>query len=66
MHSYANAKFVYDFGSSENEAIVFLQESEWWWAKKKANKDDEIEGYVPRNLLGLRPRVQDCVMTSSE
>ena len=28
-------------------------EKEWWWCKVNA----EREGYVPRNLLGLYPRV---------
>ena len=29
-------------------------EKEWWWTKK----DDSIEGYIPRNLIGLYPRVK--------
>ncbi|KAI9576645.1 apoptosis-stimulating of p53 protein 1 isoform X1 [Glossina fuscipes] len=43
---------------SVNDRLTILRkgddaESEWWWAK---NSNDE-EGYVPRNLLGLYPRV---------
>ncbi|RXG68416.1 Apoptosis-stimulating of p53 protein 2 [Armadillidium vulgare] len=30
-------------------------EPEWWWAKN----DDKKPGYVPRNLLGLYPRVKN-------
>ena len=29
-------------------------EKEWWWSKKD---DGDIEGYIPRNLIGLYPRV---------
>lgn len=43
------------------ECIIVLRkgdenEREWWWSKLN-NK----EGYVPRNLLGLYPRVQPAV-----
>ena len=30
-------------------------ESEWWWAKDDKTGD---EGYVPRNFLGMWPRIQ--------
>uniref|UniRef100_A0A1A9WJW9 SH3 domain-containing protein n=1 Tax=Glossina brevipalpis TaxID=37001 RepID=A0A1A9WJW9_9MUSC len=41
-----------------NDRLTILRkgddaESEWWWAKNA----NEEEGYVPRNLLGLYPRV---------
>ncbi|XP_063350658.1 protein phosphatase 1, regulatory subunit 13Bb isoform X3 [Pelmatolapia mariae] len=43
---------------SEGDAITTLQrqddsETEWWWARLEDN-----EGYVPRNLLGLYPRIK--------
>lgn len=39
------------------------QEQEWWWAKKRVpDSSDTIvdikEGYIPRNLVGLYPRVK--------
>ncbi|XP_067631967.1 apoptosis-stimulating of p53 protein 1 isoform X3 [Eurosta solidaginis] len=58
------AVFSYDAQNSDeltfqvNERLVILRkgddaESEWWWAKNGSDN----EGYVPRNLLGLYPRV---------
>ena len=34
-------------------------EREWWWAKRDQTSADSSEetGYIPRNLLGLHPRV---------
>jgi len=29
-------------------------EKEWWWSR---NEEDQKEGYIPRNLIGLYPRV---------
>ncbi|KAL0969721.1 hypothetical protein UPYG_G00231410 [Umbra pygmaea] len=42
----------------EGDAITILRrrddtETEWWWARLH-----DKEGYVPRNLLGLYPRIQ--------
>ncbi|XP_051500557.1 apoptosis-stimulating of p53 protein 1-like isoform X3 [Myxocyprinus asiaticus] len=42
----------------EGDAITILRkkddtETEWWWSKL-----DDKEGYVPRNLLGLYPRIK--------
>ncbi|CAN9507467.1 unnamed protein product [Ophioblennius macclurei] len=42
----------------EGDAITVLRrqddsETEWWWARLEDN-----EGYVPRNLLGLYPRIK--------
>ncbi|XP_076872998.1 protein phosphatase 1, regulatory subunit 13Bb isoform X3 [Brachyhypopomus gauderio] len=42
----------------EGDAITVLRraddtETEWWWARL-----DDQEGYVPRNLLGLYPRIK--------
>uniref|UniRef100_A0A8B9LQ02 Protein phosphatase 1, regulatory subunit 13Bb n=1 Tax=Astyanax mexicanus TaxID=7994 RepID=A0A8B9LQ02_ASTMX len=42
----------------EGDAITILRrkddnETEWWWARLNDN-----EGYVPRNLLGLYPRIK--------
>ncbi|XP_034383328.1 protein phosphatase 1, regulatory subunit 13Bb isoform X2 [Cyclopterus lumpus] len=43
---------------SEGDAITILRrqddsETDWWWAQLEDN-----EGYVPRNLLGLYPRIK--------
>ncbi|XP_074540713.1 protein phosphatase 1, regulatory subunit 13Bb isoform X3 [Halichoeres trimaculatus] len=43
---------------SEGDAITILRrqddsETEWWWARL-----EDSEGYVPRNLLGLYPRIK--------
>ncbi|XP_027139898.1 protein phosphatase 1, regulatory subunit 13Bb isoform X2 [Larimichthys crocea] len=43
---------------SEGDAITILRrqddsETDWWWARLEDN-----EGYVPRNLLGLYPRIK--------
>uniref|UniRef100_A0A665ULM8 SH3 domain-containing protein n=1 Tax=Echeneis naucrates TaxID=173247 RepID=A0A665ULM8_ECHNA len=43
---------------SEGDAVTILRrqddsETEWWWARLEDN-----EGYVPRNLLGLYPRIK--------
>ncbi|KAM9777575.1 apoptosis-stimulating of p53 protein 1-like [Neosynchiropus ocellatus] len=43
---------------SEGDTITVLRrrdetETEWWWAKL-----NDREGYVPRNLLGLYPRIK--------
>uniref|UniRef100_A0A8C2FKV0 Protein phosphatase 1, regulatory subunit 13Ba n=1 Tax=Cyprinus carpio TaxID=7962 RepID=A0A8C2FKV0_CYPCA len=42
----------------EGDALTVMSrrddsETEWWWARL-----DEKEGYVPRNLLGLYPRIK--------
>lgn len=38
------------------------QEQQWWWAQKRAQPSDtnvdNKEGYIPRNLVGLYPRVK--------
>ncbi|KAM7343308.1 ankyrin-repeat, SH3-domain, and Proline-rich-region containing Protein isoform 2-T6 [Cochliomyia hominivorax] len=58
------AVFSYEAQNSDeltfnvNDHLIILRkgddaESEWWWAKNEQNE----EGYVPRNLLGLYPRV---------
>jgi len=35
-------------------------DSEWWWAKRASNDNGGVdeEGYVPRNFLGMWPRIQ--------
>ncbi|MED6275117.1 hypothetical protein CHARACLAT_023216 [Characodon lateralis] len=43
---------------SEGDAITVLRrhddtETEWWWARL-----EDREGYVPRNLMGLYPRIK--------
>jgi len=37
-------------------------EKEWWWSKKD---DGDIEGYIPRNLIGLYPRVPARIAPSN-
>ncbi|KAM4625934.1 apoptosis-stimulating of p53 protein 1-like [Polymixia lowei] len=57
---------LWDYGSqqadelsfSEGDALAVLRrrddaETEWWWARH-----NDREGYVPRNLLGLYPRIK--------
>jgi len=44
----------------ESERMMVLRkgdelEKEWWWSKKESG--DHTEGYIPRNLIGLYPRV---------
>lgn len=43
---------------SESDALTVLRrrddtETEWWWARL-----NDREGYIPRNLLGLYPRIK--------
>ena len=35
-------------------------DSEWWWAKRASNDNGGVdeEGYVPRNFVGMWPRIQ--------
>lgn len=45
---------------SEGDMVLVLRkgddaESHWWWARLR-----DHEGYLPRNLLGLYPRVKPC------
>ncbi|XP_076463884.1 uncharacterized protein LOC143296025 isoform X1 [Babylonia areolata] len=57
---------VFDYYASSHDEVTFHindkltvlrkgdeVEREWWWARLTPNK----EGYIPRNLLGLYPRV---------
>nr|XP_006824150.1 PREDICTED: apoptosis-stimulating of p53 protein 1-like [Saccoglossus kowalevskii] len=57
---------VYDYEAENSDELAFKEgdamvvlrrgdedEKEWWWARK-GNR----EGYIPRNLLGLFPRVK--------
>ncbi|XP_037928965.1 apoptosis-stimulating of p53 protein 2-like, partial [Teleopsis dalmanni] len=59
-----HAVFSYEAQNSDeltfnvNDRLIVLRkgddaENEWWWAKNS----EEKEGYVPRNLLGLYPRI---------
>ncbi|XP_059610747.1 uncharacterized protein LOC132257735 [Phlebotomus argentipes] len=59
-----SAVFSYDAQQADeltfciNDRLTILRkgddaEREWWWAKDSTGK----EGYVPRNLLGLYPRI---------
>ncbi|KAG5682108.1 hypothetical protein PVAND_011487 [Polypedilum vanderplanki] len=53
------SEYLYnELNISVNDKLTILRkgdesEREWWWARK-----DDREGYVPRNLLGLYPRVE--------
>lgn len=43
---------------SEGECLTVLKrddqsETQWWWARR-----GDQEGYVPRNLLGLYPKIK--------
>ena len=40
-------------------------EKEWWWAKS-SDSETQAEGYIPRNLLGLYPRVKGQTPTGQE
>jgi len=61
------AVYTYDAVNSDElcfddgESMMVLRkgdelEKEWWWTKKEGG--DSIEGYIPRNLIGLYPRVK--------
>jgi len=50
-----------ELGFGEGERLVVLRkgdelEKEWWWSRKESS-GDSVEGYIPRNLIGLYPRV---------
>jgi len=62
---------VYDYDECRDDELSFKTgdrltvtrkgdetEVEWWWSKMRSDGSGEHEGYVPRNLLGLFPRVQ--------
>ncbi|XP_059908021.1 apoptosis-stimulating of p53 protein 1-like [Gadus macrocephalus] len=53
-----NAQQTDELAFSEGEALTVLRrsddlETEWWWARLS-----DRQGYVPRNLLGLYPRIK--------
>lgn len=58
---------VYDYDAQNSDEMSFKdgdrvsilrrgddQEVDWWWARS----ENGTEGYVPRNLFGLYPRVK--------
>merc|ERR1719192_1780809 len=60
---------VYDYQAENDDELTFVSgdemtvvrkgdevEKEWWWSSAKT-PSGEGEGYIPRNLLGLYPRV---------
>ena len=52
-----------ELGFLEGGRLVVLRkgdevEKEWWWSRITTEGEQQREGYVPRNLLGLFPRVQ--------
>lgn len=62
---------VYDYDAQNSDEMSFKdgdrvkiarrgddQEIDWWWAKINKNDEGISEGYVPRNLFGLYPRVK--------
>merc|ERR1719336_3053041 len=61
---------VYTYDAESNDELTFHEgdsmmvlrkgdelEKEWWWTKKEGS-ESIIEGYIPRNLIGLYPRVK--------
>jgi apoptosis-stimulating of p53 protein 1 len=55
-----NAQQADELNISVNDKLTILRkgdesEREWWWARK-----DDREGYVPRNLLGVRKLLFFC------
>merc|ERR1719150_3171916 len=61
---------VYTYDAESNDVLTFHEgdsmmvlrkgdevEKEWWWSRREGRQDDQAEGYIPRNLLGLYPRV---------
>jgi len=61
---------VYTYDAESNDELTFHEgdsmmvlrkgdevEKEWWWSRREGRQDDQAEGYIPRNLLGLYPRV---------
>ena len=61
---------VYTYEAESNDELTFHEgdsmmvlrkgdevEKEWWWSRREGRQDDQAEGYIPRNLLGLYPRV---------
>merc|ERR1719153_23109 len=61
---------VYTYDAESNDELSFVEsermmvlrkgdelEKEWWWSRREGRQDDQAEGYIPRNLLGLYPRV---------
>lgn len=64
---------VYDYDKCNDDELTFKSgdklivvrkgdetEIEWWWSKSC-----DAEGYIPRNLLGLFPRVQPLMQQHS-
>lgn len=63
---------VYDYDAQNSDEMSFKdgdgvkiarrgddQEIDWWWARIEIKDGDKVkEGYVPRNLFGLHPRVK--------
>lgn len=50
----------------DGERLVVLRkgdevEGEWWWSKSETKN---CEGYIPRNLVGLFPRVERMTASS--
>lgn len=72
---------VYDYDAQNSDEMSFKdgdrvkiarrgddQEIDWWWAKMDKNGEgtsSSLEGYVPRNLFGLYPRIKPKKFTES-
>jgi apoptosis-stimulating of p53 protein 1 len=67
---------VYDYDDPREDELAFEvgdrlvvlrkgdeNESEWWWSR---NDGKNVEGYVPRNLVGLFPRVEPMTTTNRQ
>jgi len=61
---------VYSYDAESNDELTFREgegmmvlrkgdevEKEWWWSRAVGSQEDQAEGYIPRNLLGLYCRV---------
>ena len=61
---------VYTYEAESNDELTFRVgdsmmvlrkgdevEKEWWWSRKEKRVEEQAEGYIPRNLVGLYPRV---------
>ncbi|CAM4760935.1 unnamed protein product [Rotaria magnacalcarata] len=68
LYDYDSKSFIDDeLEFKDGDRLTILKrgdenETKWWWAKHETNGK---EGYIPRNYLGLYPRVQPDTMTST-
>jgi len=76
VYDYAPTTMTDEIAFRSGDAMTVVRkgdelEKEWWWADKTTSNneseedDDETNGYIPRNLLGLYPRVRAAAGTSA-